>query len=808
MHALVGDLRRGVRLWWEARGLAALALVALALGIGAATAIFSVVNAVLLEPLPFRESGQLLAIFEKNAAQRKSDLYVAGINFDQWRRRSRTVAGMAAISDVHAVLTGGPNGHMDAEELKVERVSASLFPLLGVQPLLGRSFLAAEDGPVPATVAMIGFELWQRRFGGDPSIPGKAVRLRGESYTVVGVLPAGFSVLEPGVDVWIPLNLNANDPRQAAGCFLTVIARLRPGVSFARAVAEFDDMGSTLERAYPAINSGFRADIRPLPEQIIGKTRRPLLVLLAAVGLLLGMACANVANLLLARGATRQKEIAVRAALGATRLRIAAQLLTESVILALAGGALGVVVAVAAVNMVARFGPADIPRLAQIHADWRLLAFAVVLSLVTGILFGMAPAVQISGANLNRALLGSGRGGTAGRSGRALRSGLVVLEIALALVVLIGAGLLARSFNRLRAVPPGFEPSHLLTMRLPLGGGSNGTPARRIAFVHAALPRLAALPGVRAVGVSNGLPLTGLGVGMMFAVAGRPEPSPDQRPMALARSITPDYFRAMGIPLEAGRGFTDADSAEAPPVIVVDRTLARRFWPGSNPLGGRLALDSVPPKVAEIVGVVAGVKPETVQGEDWPTVYSPYDQASTSATNIAIRTDGDPLALASAVQGELRRLDPDQPVADVRSGEAIAATAIAGARFSTLLFGLFGAIAFVLAAVGIYGVVSYDVGERVRELGIRIALGAQPGDVLSMIVAGAARLAALGIALGLAGAVARTRLMDSLLYGVAARDFATYAAAAAGLAAVALVASYVPARRAMGLDPVRALRHE
>jgi putative ABC transport system permease protein len=448
------------------------------------------------------------------------------------------------------------------------------------------------------------------------------------------------------------------------------------------------------------------------------------------------------------------------------------------------------------------------PRLAQIHADWRLLLFAVGISVLTGIVFGMAPALQVSGGNLNAALLEGGRGGTVGRSGRALRSGLVVIEIALALVVLIGAGLLVRSFNRLRAVNAGFEASHLLTMRLPFTGGGNAAPARRVAFLHAVLPRLAALPGVRAVGVCNGLPLTGLGAGVLFTVDGRPAPSPDQRPMALERSITPDYFRAMGMRLVAGRSFGDADTAQSPPVIVVDQALARRFWPGANPLGGRIALDSIPPRVAEVVGVVASVKPEAVEGEDWPTIYSPYDQAPTPVTNLAISSSVDPLSLAASVRGAVRQLDPEQPLAGVETGDAIAAAAIAGARFSTLLLGLFGSIAFVLAVVGVYGVVSYDVGERKREFGIRMALGAQKADVLAMILAHAARLAGFGIALGLAGALVLTRLMGSMLFGVAARDFSTYAAAAFGLALVALAASYIPARRAMGLDPVRALRHE
>ena len=384
----------------------------------------------------------------------------------------------------------------------------------------------------------------------------------------------------------------------------------------------------------------------------------------------------------------------------------------------------------------------------------------------------MAPALQISSGNLNAALVETGRGGTVGRSGRMLRSGLVVLEIALALVVLIGATLLTRSFNRLRSVNPGFDSSNLLTSRLPFSAGRNAAPPRRVAFLRAVMPQLAALPGVRSVGASS------------------------------------DYFRAMGIPLVAGREFTDADTSRSPAVAVIDQALARRFWPGASPLGGRLALDWSPPVVAEVVGVVGSVKPETVQGEDWATIYSPYDQRPTPATNLVIRTAGEPLALAASVQGEVRRLDPDQPLVQMQTGDEIVAKAMAGARFNTLLLGLFGVISFVLAAVGIYGVVSYDVGERVQELGIRMALGAQKSDVLSLILGHAVRLAALGIALGLAGALVLTRLMESMLFGVHPRDFGTYAAAAVGLAAVALAASYLPARRAMSLDPITALRHE
>jgi putative ABC transport system permease protein len=808
MHPLVGDLRRGVRLWWRARGLAAVALVALALGVGATTAIFSVVKAVLIDPLPFPDSGQLVVIYEKNIPQQKTELYAAGINIDQWRRRSHTVTGVAAIFDGTMILSGDRTGRRDSEELKAERASANLFPMLGVQPVLGRGFLASEDGPTRTNVAVLSFELWQRRFGGDRSIPGKSIRLRGEDYTVVGVMPRGFSVIQPGVDVWTPLNFDISDPRVASGRALTAIARLRPGVTLGQAVHEFDRMGASLEMSYPTIDSGYRAQIRLLTERIVGKTRRPLLVLLAAVGLLLAIACANVANLLMARGASQQKEVALRAALGATRFRIAQQLLSESVVLALAGGILGAALAGGAIRLLTRLHPANVPRLAAIHADWRLLLFAIALAVLTGIVFGLAPVLQISGSNLNEALVEGGRGGTVGRSGRALRSGLVVLEIALALVMLIGATLLAKSFARLRSVSPGFDPAQVLTARLPLAGGNNGAPPRRIAFLHDLLPRLAALPGARGVAVCDWLPLTGLGAGVLFAVADRPAPPPDQRPIALTRSVTPDYFRVMGIRLAAGRIFTEADTAQSPPVAIIDQALARRFWPDSDPLGGRLTMDWTPSVVAEVVGVVTNVKPETMQGEDWPTIYSPFDQRPSPYVNLVVRTSGAPMAVAASLQSEVRRVDPDQPLANLRTGDDIVANAVSEAHLDTLLLGVFGSIAFVLAAVGIYGVVCFDVGERVRELGIRMALGAQKGDVLGLIVGQAARLAGLGVALGVAGALVLTRLMASMLFGVTPRDIASYAAAAVALAAVALVASFVPARRATALDPVRALRHE
>jgi putative ABC transport system permease protein len=808
MNSLGRDLRHGVRLLGKAPGFSAVALAALALGMGATSAIFSVVDAVLLKALPFRDPQRLMVIWENNPAQNLKEIFVTPGEFLEWRNQSRAIEALAAISDVHVNLTGGPNGPIDPEELRVERVSSSLFPLLGVQPKLGRVFSSEEDQPGRADYALLSHSLWQRRFGGDLSIAGKAIRLRDQSYTVVGVLPAGFSVLDSAVDIWIPLGLDPHDAHAAGMRFLTVMARLKPGVGVDRTRTEMDMIGSRLEQANPAMARGWRPSLVPLREELVGNVRQALLVLMAAVGFLLAMACVNVANLLLARGAARQKEIAIRTALGAGRGRIVVQLLSESVVLALAGGALGLALARGVVALVARLGPASIPRLAEASIDARLFLFALGVSVATGVLFGIAPAMQGSGADLNAALREGGRGGTASRSGRMVRNVLVVVEVALAVVVLIGAGLLIRSFVRLRSADPGFQPSGLLTLRLPLAGGRNASPDRRIAFFQQVTDRVAALPGVRAVGAVNGLPLTGLGIGSTFAVDGRPAPAPEQRPMGLLRSVTPAYFRTMGIPLVAGRVFADSDTSQAPPAIIVNQTLARRFWPQGNPIGGRLVLDQNNGRVAQIVGVVADVKPERIENQDWPTIYNPYAQVPVTTMTMVVRTAQPPLSLASAVEREVHQLDPDQPVADIRSMEEVADRAITGARFNTVLLGVFAEIAFLLAAVGIYGVISCDVSERTHEIGIRVALGAQPADVLKLILGHGARLALYGIAAGLAAAFALTRLLASMLYGVKPTDAYTFVAIPVLLGAVALAASYLPSRRALALDPVTALRHE
>ena len=801
------DLRLAARIFGKTPAATAIALIALALGIGTSTAIFSVVDAVLLKPLPFRDPAQLLVIWEKSSVRNLHRMYVANSNFWEWSKQSQTISGMAAIWDTSITLTGGPNGHIEPEEVKAERVSAALFPILGVQAIVGRTFLPEEDQPGHTGFVVLSRELWQRKFGSDPAIAGKSIRLRDRPFTVVGVMPAGFSVLEP-VDLWVPLGLNPNDKRSANTRTLKVIARMKSGVTFEQANRELNTIGSRLETANKALNAGFRPSLYPLREELSGDTRQPLLILTGAVGLLLLMACANVASLLVARGAARRKEVAVRCAMGASRGRIVAQLLTESLALSLAGGLLGIAVARLGIALVQHFGPENMPQLRDAAMDGRVLLFALLLALASGGLFGILPAIHTSGVDLSSAIGETSRGGTASRTGRTLRGALVVAEVSLAVLVLIAAGLLVRSFLRLRSVNPGFRPGGLMTMRLPLVGGRNGALDRRIPFIHQTLDRLAALPGVQNSAAVTSLPLTGLDVGSTFAVDGQPTPPADQRPQAPMRYISGSYFATMGIPLLSGRTFNDADTPQSPPVVIVNQTLVRRSFNGQNPLGQHLILDTLSSRVAEIVGVVGNVNQEKVVGEDWPMIYNAYTQLPPPYIVMVALTASDPLSLVGAATREIHQLDPDQAVADVRTMQDVMDRAIAAPRFDTAILGFLALVAFLLAAVGVYGVISCDVSDRMHELGIRMALGAERPHIFRLIVGQGARLAALGIVIGLAAAMLLTRLMASMLYTVNPTDFYTFAAISLSLAAVAVAASYIPSRRAMALDPVVALRHE
>jgi putative ABC transport system permease protein len=808
MSGLSVDLGRAVRALRSAPGFTTASLLALALGIGATTAIFSFVDAVLLKPLPFRDPSRLLLVYERNPAAKKYKLFVAPANFAAWRDQSRSLEAMAAISDTHLNLTAGPNGRVEPEELKAERVSANLFELLGTEAVAGRVFLRGEDQPAQANVVLLGYSLWQRRFAADPAIPGKTVRLRDQTYVVVGVLPPGFAVIEPGVEIFLPLVLNPNDAHTAGSRTLVGVARLRPGTTLAAARGEMATIGRGLELSNPTLDRGWGPSLFSLQDELVGDVRQSLLVLLGAVGMLLLIACANVANLLLARGSSRRQEIAIRTALGATRTEIALQLLGESVLLGLAGGMLGILLARFGITLIKYFGPAAIPRLEFVAMDLRVLLFALAISLTSSVVFGLAPALAISRADLSATIAQGGRGGTSSYAARLLGNALVVGEVALALMVLIGAGLLLRSFVRLRATHLGFESEGVLTYRMPMAGGRNSTPARATAFLDQVVAHIGGLPGVRIAAAATALPLTGLGNGVMFTIDGRPAPPPSERPLVLTRFVTRDYFRAMGIPLEAGREFADIDTPDAPRVVMVNLAMQRRFWPTSNPLGERVVMETIPPRTAEIVGVVGDVKPDRVERDDWPTIYAPFAQMPSATMVLVVRTEGPPEAMAATIERRVHDLDPDQPLAERRTMAQIVDRAVSGARFNTLLLAGFGVVAFSLAAVGIYGVISYDVGRRTRELAIRSALGAQPGDLLRLVVGEGARLAAIGILLGMAASYLLSNLLASMLYTIQPRDLTTFAAVPVALGAVALAACYIPARHALALAPSAALRHE
>src|SRR5271157_16226 len=625
MHPIFQDLRYGVRSLTKAPSVAVIAVLALTLGTGAGTAIFSVVDAALWKPLPYRDPKGLVVMWEESAALGTGRMYVAAANLPAWLQ-NRSFEGMAAVLDLRINLTAGPNGHIEPEELRAERVSAGLFPLLGVQPSIGRAFRPDEDRPGHTDFVLLSHGLWQRRFGGDKRILGKSIRLREQSCEVLGVLPAGVSVRDAEGDGWLPLGMDPYDPHSATARMLTVVARLKRGVTLEQARSEMAEIGAQLERSNPALNTGWRPATYLFRDGLVSNSEKPLDVVLAAVGLLILMACANVANLLLARGAARQKEFALRMALGASRGRIVAQLLSESAILSLAGGAAGLVFARFLLAWLSRLGANSIPRIAEARFDVRLYVFAVALSLLSGLLFGAVPAIQGSGGGLRATLAEEGRGGTAARSSRLLRNLLVVSEMSLAVVVLIAAGLLVRSFARLSATDTGFQPASALTFGLPLGGGRNTAPERRAPFLGQVALRLTALPGARSMGAINVLPLTGFGPGSSFALEGQPQTLPGQRPIALLRIVTPGYFRTMGIPLVAGREFTDSDGPQTPLVAIVDQYLARRFSPGASPVGSRIAMDRPAPRTLEIVGVVGDVKPVSVNGESWPTVYWPRSE--------------------------------------------------------------------------------------------------------------------------------------------------------------------------------------
>ncbi len=808
METILSDVRIALRGIAKRPGFNLVIILTLALGIGANTAIFSVVHAVLLSALPYPQADQLVSLSSKVELKNLTQQPVSYLNARDWIRQNQGFAQMAALRSENQNLTDG------TEPLRVNtvRASANILTLLGVQPALGRDFRRDEEQPGHETVALLSHDLWQRRYSGDPGILGQKIPLNDKTYTVVGVLPAWLkqpgvtlpSLPPTGADVWIPLVPN-NFEQDRSLHNLRVIGRLKPGVALAQAREEMNTIAARLEQEYPAINANIGSEAIPLHEQVVGKVSQALWMLTAAVGLVLLIACVNVANLLLARAASRQTEIAIRTALGATRGRLIAQMLAESVVLSLAGGVCGVLLATWGVPLLTKMSA--VPRADEIGIRLPVLLFALLISLLTALAFGLLPALKTSRSDLVRALK-DGRKGGAGVAHRRWLNALVISEIALAMVLLIGAGLLLRSFHALSQSDPGFRTEGVLTVGVPLPDSSYPDQVRQLQFFERAFASLNSVPGVQSSAAIFGLPILGFATAT-FTTQGNPVPA-GQEPVANFRTISPDYFRVMGMPLRQGREFSTHDTAETTDVIIVNEELARRQWPGESALGKRLQISAETTRWREVVGIVGNARLTNLETPIDPAIYVPQTQNSwpnaLRLSSFVVKTPGDPQAIAPAVRSALRALDPSLPVAQVRTMENIVSESLAQRRFNLALLLLFAIVAGALAIIGIYGVMSYGVAQRKQELGVRLALGAQRSEITRMIVLEGSTLALTGIGLGLVAAFAATRLMAGLLAGISATDPVAFFSIAAGLSTVAMLASYLPARQAAKVDPMIALR--
>lgn len=808
METLLQDIKYGFRMMLKHPAFAAIAVIALALGIGANTAIFSVVNAVLLRPLPFTEPDRLMVVYESRVDRGSSRSSVSYPNFADWREQNSVFEHMSTYRTNDLVLTGDG----EPARLLAGVVNADLFPLLGVSPSLGRSFLPEEDKPGESgRVVMLSHRFWQQRFGGDPNVLGRGLVLGGKNYDVVGVMPKGFQfpVDSEPVDLWTTVVIDSGMFTQRGAHYMHVIARLKPGVTLSQAKAEMDGIASNLERQYPDENSHRGVTIVPALESLVGDIRPALLILLGAVGCVLLIACANVANLLLARATARHKEMAIRSALGASRARVVRQLLTESVLLALAGGALGLLVALWGTKLLVNLGGDDVPRAAQIGLDPRVLGFTLLISLITGVVFGLVPAVHSSKTDLTESLKEGGRGSSEGARGNWLRGVLVVVEVAIAVVLLAGAGLLIQSLRRLQHVNPGFDSHNVLTFSIGLPEVQY-KPQQQVEFYRQLKSRLESLPGIRSAGAVAPLPLSGDRMRVTFETEGRPI-AKSELPATEIRTTGLDYFKTIGIPLIKGRDFTDRDDKKAPAVIIVNEAFAKQFFPGEEVLGKHInpgiSADDDEPVMREIVGVVGNVKHRGLNVEAEPEAYEPHAQLTFDMT-ILVKTETDPRAIINAVQSELRAMDKDLPAYSIKTLDEYLAASVARPRFNTLLLTIFAGLALILTAVGLYGVMSYSVTQRTHEIGIRMALGASQQKVLGMVVRRGMTLTVIGIGTGLIGALFLTRLLASLLFGVGVTDPATFVAISVILAGVALGACFVPALRATKVDPMIALRCE
>lgn len=807
IESLWQDVRCGLRMLRKNAGFAVVAILTLALGIGANTAIFSVIHAVLLNPLPYDSPERIVLVLESNPTRGFGQFAVSPPNYVDWKKNSTVFEQMASVSRGDFNYTGGA----EPERLSGARVAASFFSVLGAKPAIGRTFLPEDDVVGKASVVVLSYGLWTRHFGSDPQVVGKSLTLDGQSYRVVGVVQNGFQ-FPRGADLWLPSEFDerALSPGARGAHYLRVMARLKPGVGIEKANAEMAALSKRLEQQYPRTNTGWTSRVMSLNEATVGNVRPTLLVLFGAVGFLLLIACANVANLLLARATARQREIAIRFSLGASRMRIARQLLTESILLSGIASGIGLLLAEWAIRALRTLPPSNLPRAASIGLDLPVLGFVAGVAVLTGLLFGFAPALQITRGAPAETLKEGGRTASTGRQG--VRSALVVLETTLALVLLVGSGLLLKSFLRLQTVDPGFQYKSIVTADISLPRSKYSTDVQEIQFFDQLLERIQSMHGVKEVAAASGNPMKGSNLSFSFATKDLQALSPADQPSAGYYVVSANYFHTLGIPLLVGRYFTKEDSIGSPRVAIISQAVAQRFFHDKNPTGQTINIGVGPPSGGpvwrEIIGVVGDVKDDGLGEAATMTVYEPYTQIAWSEMSLFLRADGDLSQIAGTIRGQVILVDKDQPVADISTGDQLIAEAVAQPQLRTLLLSLFAGLALVLASLGIYGVMSNTVAQRTHEIGVRMALGAEQNSVLRLVLSNGMRLTLLGIALGTAGAFGLTRLMKGFLFHVTPTDPATFVEVAVFLFLVALLASYIPARRATRVDPVVALRYE
>ncbi|HJQ25710.1 MAG TPA: ABC transporter permease [Blastocatellia bacterium] len=824
MENLWQDLRYGLRGLGRQPGFTIIAIIALALGTGANTAIFSAVNAILLRPLNYGAPEKLVMVWGSNSRSNVSKDPMSIPNLLDYREQSTTLEQIAAYSQADFnLIRGGAPVHVQGAF-----VTANYFSTLGVQAQYGRTFTAGEDQSSAPRVVILSDALWQRQFGGDPGILDQSIQLDNASFTVVGILPKAFQSVNRGDEMWAPMAIDGGDilrtpplgppaiMKQRNLRFVAAFARLKPGATVAQAQSELSGIATHNESLYPSENAGIGVNVVAMQEEVVGKIGKALWLLLVAVGAVLLIACVNVANLLLARAASRQKEIAIRTALGASRGRIVRQLLTESVILGLAGGLVGLGLAFAGLKLLVSLNPPNIPRLAEINIDLRVLAFTFLVSLATGLIFGLVPALQASKPNLNEALKEGARGSSAGGNRQSLRRALIVVEMVLTTMLLIVTGLMIKSFVSLQRVDPGFNPANVLTMWIDLPRTRYAEDQQINGFFNQAFTHLEALPGVQSASGVSSLPLTTTSIARLrFTVDGRPPQSPNERLVANFRAVQHSYFQTLGIPLRSGRTFNESDTDTSPPVAIINETLARfieQTFPGQSVVGKHITMPSAGNVSREIVGIVSDVKHAALDADAGWELYLPYQQKPLNVMNLVVRTTGDPARLTSSVRQAILDVDPGQPIYDVKTMDQVVSDSLSQPRLYSVLLGVFAGVALILAGVGIYGVMSSTVNQRRHEIGIRMALGAQRGDILKMIVGQGMSMALLGVVLGLVAALALSFsaawFISDLLFQVGARDLTTFIVAPLVLAVIAFLSIYIPAHRATRVDPMIALRYE